>query len=151
VQLRPAAPLRHDPRLAALYAAHHADKVTAEPTIPAASPTHDDPDTLWDAGWVAVRGEDTAAPDVVGLDVVGLALPERSRLDAWNAVLLVQPGERRQGIGTALQARVCASLHAQGLTFLNTAGVGSDHAYLGLLRRLGADIEPAWLAFEATP
>ena len=100
VSIRPA--LRDDPRLKELYGAVRGEKVTAEPTIPVASDTLHDPDSLWEAAFMAVRSG----------EVVGLALPERSRLDAWNAVLLVRPEVRRRGIGTALQARVCAALHA---------------------------------------
>ncbi len=139
ISIRPALVFKDDPRLGDLYASVRGEKMTAEPTIPAASETLHDPDSLWEAAFVAIEAD----------EVVGLALPERSRLDAWNAVLLVCPGVRRRGIGTALQARVCAALHAQGFSFLNTAGVGTDAAYLGVLRRLGANIEPDWVAFGA--
>ena len=139
ITLTSATEWQHDPRLNALYHAVRGDKVTAEPTISAASDTLDDPDSLWEAAFVALRGE----------EVLGLALPERSGLGAWNAILIVHPDVRRQGIGTALQARVCTVLEEHGLTFLNTAGVKADTAYLGILRRLGANIEPDWIAFEA--
>jgi len=139
ISIQPALTLRDDPRLKELYDAVRDEKVTAEPTIPAASETLHDPDSLWEAAFVAIRSG----------EVLGLALPERSRLDAWNAVLLVRPEVRRRGIGTALQTRVCAALHAQGFGFLNTAGVGTDAAYLGVLRRLRANIEPDWIAFQA--
>lgn len=139
ISIVPAAPLQDDPRLTGLYTNVKDDKVTAEPTISAANETLHDPDGLWDAGFVAIRDG----------EVLGLALPERAGLGAWNAVLLVRPACRRQGLGTALQARVCAALGAQGVTFLNTAGVKADAAYLGVLRRLGANIEPDWVAYEA--
>ncbi len=135
----PAAGLQHDPRLEALYQVATGDKVTAEPTIPAANDLLDDPESLWDAAFVALHGE----------EVVGLVLPERAGMGAWNAVLLVGPDYRRQGIGTALQARACAALRAQGTTFLNTAGAKADAAYLDVLRRLGANIEPDWIAWQA--
>jgi len=130
---------RHDPQVHQLYDAVRNEKMTAEPTISVAGDTLDDPDSLWEAAFVAIRGE----------EVLGLALPERSGLGAWNAVLMVRPDVRRQGLGTALQARVCAALAAQNFTFLNTAGVKADRAYLGVLRRLGANIEPDWIAFES--
>ena len=139
VTILPAAGLQDDPRLEALYATVKDDKVTAEPTIPAANEALHDQDSLWHAAFVALRGD----------EVLGLALPERSGLGAWNAALLVRQDARRQGIGTALQARVCAALRTQGVTFLNTAGVKTDAAYLGVLRRLGANIEPDWIAYEA--
>jgi GNAT superfamily N-acetyltransferase len=139
IEIVPAATLHNDPRLLALYQVVRGDKVTAEPTIPAAGETLDDPDSLWDAGFVARRGA----------ELLGLSLPERSGLGAWNAALMVHPQARRLGIGTALQARTCAALQHQEMTFLNTAGVKTDAAYLGVLRRLGANIEPDWIAFEA--
>jgi len=139
ITLTSASERRQDPRLHQLYDAVRSEKVTAEPTIPAAGDTLDDPDSLWDAAFVASRGE----------EVLGLAVPERAGLGVWNAVLIVRPDVRRQGIGTALQARVCAALAEQGFTFLNTAGVKADRRYLGVLRRLGANIEPDWIAFES--
>lgn len=140
VTIRPHADLTVEQRdrLPHLYAEVRTDKVTAEPTIPPANPELHDPDQLWEAAFVALSD---GVP-------IGLAVPERAGLGAWNAVLLVRPERRRLGIGTALQARVCAALHAQGFDFLNTAGVGSDAAYLGVLRRLGANIEPDWIAYE---
>lgn len=138
--LRSASAGRQDPRLDALYQTVRGDKVTAEPTISGANVTLDDPDSLWEAAFMALRGE----------EVVGLALPERADLGAWNAVLIVHPKARRQGIGTALQTQVCTALAGQGFTFLNTAGVKADAAYLGVLRRVGATIEPDWIAFEAS-
>ncbi len=138
-RILPATGLKHDPRLEALYQAVKGDKVTVEPTISAANDQLDDPDSLWDAAFVALHGE----------ELVGLVLPERAGLGAWNAVLLVRPDCRRQGLGTALQARACVALGTQGITFLNTAGVKADAAYLGVLRRLGANIEPDWIAWQA--
>lgn len=124
-------------RLPGLYAEVRPDKATAEPTIPLANTDLYDPDQLWAAAFIALRD---GAP-------IGLAVPERADLGAWNAVLLVRREHRRLGIGTALQARVCAALRGQGFNFLNTAGVRADTAYLGVLRRLGAAIEPDWIAF----
>lgn len=146
ISIQPALTLRDDPRLKELYSAVRGEKVTAEPTILAANEALHDPDSLWEAAFVAIRSGQV--PGSSG-EVLGLALPERSRLDAWNAVLLVCPEVRRRSIGTALQARVCATLHTQGFGFLNTAGVDTDAAYLGVLRRLSANIEPDGIAFEA--
>ncbi|MBB5236116.1 GNAT family N-acetyltransferase [Deinococcus budaensis] len=134
----PAAPFRDDPRLGTLYALTREDKVNAAPTIPPAAERLPDGDALWDAAWLAWQGE----------TLVGLALPERSRLAAWNAVLTVHPGHRRRGLATALLARVARRLQAQDVPFLNVAGSGRDAAYLGVLRRLGAHLEPDWVAWE---
>ncbi|EYB68980.1 hypothetical protein DEIPH_ctg012orf0042 [Deinococcus phoenicis] len=136
--LEPAAPYQGDPRLTALYTRTRADQVSAPPTIPPAAHTLPEEDALWDAAFLARQAG----------EVVGLALPEQSRLDAWNAVLMVHPEHRRWGIATALLARVARQLGEQGLGFLNAAGSARDAAYLGVLRRLGANIEPDWIAFE---
>lgn len=134
----PAGDFREDARLGILYALTRGEKVCAEPTIPPAGEVMTDGDALWDAAWLVWREEELA----------GLALPERSRLDAWNAVLAVQPGHRRRGLGTALLGRVARRLQAGGLGFLNVAGSAQDVAYLGVLRRLGAQLEPDWIAWE---
>ncbi|WP_104991781.1 GNAT family N-acetyltransferase [Deinococcus sp. NW-56] len=136
--LAPAADFRRDGRLTSLYALTRGEKVSAEPTIPPAPEALTDEDGLWRMAWLAWHGE----------ELVGIALPERSRLDAWNAVLVVHPGHRRRGVATALLARVARSVQAGGMTFLNVAGSAGDTAYLGVLRRLGANIEPDWIAWE---
>lgn len=136
--LTPAASFRQDARLTDLYALTRQDQVTAPPTIDLAAEALTDEDALWNAAWLSWHGE----------TLVGLALPERSRLHAWNAVLVVHPEYRRQGVATVLLAQVARSLQAGGLSFLNVAGSKRDAAYLGVLRRLGANIEPDWLAWE---
>ncbi|ADV66363.1 GNAT family N-acetyltransferase [Deinococcus maricopensis] len=139
ISIQPALPHRDDPRLAALYALTRHDKVTADPTIPPASDTLHTPDQLWAQAFIATHGE----------DLIGLAVPERSGLGAWNALLTVHPHHRHRGLGTALQAHVNAALHHAGTPFLNTAGVTTDAAYLRVLTRLGARIEPDWIAYRA--
>ncbi|CAM3841872.1 GNAT family N-acetyltransferase [Deinococcus frigens] len=139
-----AAPFQQDARLHALYALTRADKVLALPTIPAASDAltggdGTDEDTLWNAAHIAWQAGEP----------VGLSLPERSRLHAWNAVLIVHPAHRGRGLATALLARTARQLQANGVDFLNVAGSSQDSAYLGVLRRLGANIEPDWIAHEA--
>lgn len=136
--LTPAQEVKDDPRLQALYDLTRHEKVSAPPTIPAAGEAMTDEDALWNAAWLAWQGE----------TLVGLALPEKSRLDAWNAVLIVHPEHRRHGIATVLLAQVARTLQSQGVTFLNTAGSKKDTTYLGVLRRLGANIEPDWIAWE---
>lgn len=137
-RLEAATPFQNDARLPQLYALTREDKVAAPPTIPPAADRLADEDALWSAAFLAWSGE----------ELVGLALPERSRLEAWNAVLTVHPEHRRRGLGTALLVRVARSLQAQGLAFLNVAGSARDSAYLGVLRWAGANVEPDWIAFE---
>ncbi|SEJ70463.1 Acetyltransferase (GNAT) family protein [Deinococcus reticulitermitis] len=93
---------------------------------------------MWDAARLAWWGE----------TLVGIALPERSGLGAWNAVLAVHPAHRRRGLASVLLAEVARSLQPGGVAFLNVAGSARDAAYLGVLRRLGASIEPDWIAWE---
>ena len=130
-------PLR-DAKLHALYEAFAPDKFTAPPTIPAAGGSFLDADSILEAAFVAERGG----------EYVGLAVPERAGPGAWNAVLGVRRDVRGQGLGTALQARVVAKLRELGFSFLNTAGVKTDEAYLSVLRGLGANIEPDWVAYQ---
>ncbi|SMB96252.1 GNAT family N-acetyltransferase [Deinococcus hopiensis] len=137
-RLEPAAPWQGDARLSNLYAVTREDKVSAPPTIPPAGETVTDDDGLWQAAFAAWHGD----------ELVGLAVPERSGLGAWNAVLTVHPQHRRRGLGTALLAHVARRLQAEGMGFLNVAGSARDRAYLGVLRRLGANIEPDWTAWE---
>lgn len=139
--LSAAAPLKGDPRLDELYALTRGDKICAPPTIPPAGDTLADDDSLWEAGYLAWQGE----------QLVGLGLPERSGLGAWQGVLIVHPEHRRRGLGTALLTSAARSLREMGLPFLNTAGVATDQAYLGTLRRAGAAIEPLWIAWERGP
>ena len=134
----PAQPHADDPRLHDLYARTRDHKVTAAPTIPEASPTLTGEDVLWDAAHLAWQGE----------ELIGISLPETSRLDAWNAVLTVTPEHRRQGVGRALLALTARALREQGFTFLNAAGSARDMAYLRVLRQVGANIEPDWIAWE---
>lgn len=137
-RLTPAALFREDPRLAELYALTRDEKVTAEPTIGPAADELTGEDALWEAAWLAWQGDALA----------GIALPERAGLGAWNAVLAVHPAHRRRGLASVLLAEVARSLQAEGVAFLNVAGSGRDAAYLGVLRRLGASIEPDWVAWE---
>ena len=43
---------------------------------------------------------------------------------------------------------MAARLQELGFTFLNTAGAKTDGAYLSVLRKLGANIEPDWIAYQ---
>ncbi len=133
-----AASLQHDTRIQNLYQLVRDEKVSAPPTIPPANEVMVDEDTLWDSAFTVLWHD----------EIVGIALPEKARLGAWNAVLVVHPEHRRNGLATALLANVARSLQTHGLSFLNVAGVVRDTAYLGMLQRLGAKIEPDWVAWE---
>ena len=124
--------------VASFYEQVRADKVLAEPTITAASTSLDMASALTAGSCVAVQDD----------IVVGLCLSYPSDLGAWLGVLAVSPAHRRNGIALALLTRAMAGLHHAGVTFLNTAGVGSDLAFLRTVRAAGATIEPDWIAYE---
>lgn len=124
--------------LRAFYADVRDDKVIALPTIPSASRELILDDALPQASFAAMHDG----------SVIGLSVAERSELGAWHSLFAVRSDMRRRGIARALLTATLSALQADEILFLNTAGVRSDDAYLGLLRSLGATIEPDWIAFE---
>ncbi len=54
---------------------------------------------------------------------------------------------RGRGVGTALKARAAAWAKAGGYRTLNAGGAGANTPMLELNKRLGFDIEPAWLTW----
>jgi GNAT superfamily N-acetyltransferase len=115
--------------LQALFTDVRGDKVTAPPTITAASTTLDLDDAVEDASVVAVL--DGA--------LVGLSVAECSSLGAWHSAFGVRAEHRRRGIGRALLAATLSGLQAGQVSFLNTAGASSDAAYLGVLAVAGRE------------
>lgn len=129
---------RHDEKIQGLYNEIVSDKHTAEPTIPAGADSCATDDALWNATFIAQHDN----------EYIGLAIPERANLGAWNSVLGVHQSWRGKGLGSALQARVLTQLKEDGFEFLNVAGVKDDAGYLAVVRRLGANIEPDWISYE---
>ena len=121
-----------------LFALVHTDKVTAAPTVTQASDQLDLADIIAPASFLAVEND----------ECIGLCLAAPSPLGAWLSVIAVHPEHRRRGIAGSLLAATLTALREQEVAFLNTAGVRRDDAYLGLLRSLGAAIEPDWISFE---
>lgn len=121
-----------------LYATVHADKMTAAPTITSASDQLNLEDVIAPASFLAIENG----------KCIGLCLAAPSPLGAWLSVIAVHPEHRRRGIARSLLAATLTVLREQQVAFLNTAGVRRDDAYLGLLRSLGATIEPDWISFE---
>jgi GNAT superfamily N-acetyltransferase len=122
----------------ALYGMVRTDKVTAEPTITAAAIELDLDDAIAASSFLAFDGD----------ELVGMCIVERSSLGAWLSVIAVRPQQRRQGVARHVLAASLTALREQSIAFLNTAGVRSDEAYLGLVRSLGATIEPDWISYE---
>ena len=127
------------PELLELHQSLEEDAPHFEPVIPKEHPDFRDPDTLLESYVVAVRGEDyvglaslhkTDDEAVLGCGLTGVSRPYRGR-----------------GVGTALMARAAAWAKREGYRTLNTGGAGDNTPVLALNRRLGFDIEPAWLTF----
>ncbi len=121
-----------------LYAMVRGEKVVAMPTLPPANDELELQNALESASFVAFDGD----------TCIGLCIAEPSPLGAWLEVVAVHPGHRRKGVARSLVAATLTALREQDVDFLNTAGAGHDDAYLGLLRSLGAAIEPDWIAYE---
>ena len=132
-------PDRHQ-RLVDLQREVEEDVLAFEPVIPR---RHDDvtsPDTLLDATAVAVAPDGRyvglaslvgkAAGKHLGCGFTGVARPYRNR-----------------GIATALLARVAQVATGMGCVDLSAGGGGVDTPILRVSRRLGFDIEPAWITF----
>ncbi len=131
-----------DRRLVELQRELEEDALAFEPIIPR---THDDvtsPDTLLDATVVAV------APDgrYVGLaSLVGDAAGKHLGCGFTG----VAHAYRNRGIATALEARVAQIAKGMGCVALNTGGGGVDTAMQRVNRKLGFEIEPAWITFAS--
>jgi GNAT superfamily N-acetyltransferase len=131
-----------DRRLVDLQRELEEDALAFEPVIPR---RHDDvtsPDTLLDATVVAVAPDGRyvgiaslvgeAAGAQLGCGFTGVALPYRNR-----------------GIATALKARVAQIATGMGCVELNTGGGGVDTPMLRVNRKLGFEIEPAWITLAS--
>ena len=131
-----------DQKLLELHQRLEEDAPHFEPIIPKAHPDFRDPDTLLESYVVALHGGDyiglaslhtTDAETVLGCGLTGVSRPCRGR-----------------GGGTALKARAAAWAKAGGYRTLNAGGAGINAPMLELNKRLGFDIEPAWLTFVKT-
>lgn len=144
IELVSYAQLDEDPdrnrKLADLQAELEDDAPHNEPIIPKNHPTPQDPATGLDSFVVAVHGAEYVGmasltrqqhfPDVPGSGLVG-----------------VRRAYRNQGIGTALVAHTSAWAKTQGFEEVNMGGGGANAPMLKVIRRLGFDVEPAWVTF----
>lgn len=144
IELRAYAELASDPgrdaKLTALQAELEEDAPHCEPIIPKSHPTPRDPATLLDSYVVAVHGG-----AYVGM--ASLTGQPRSPTVAGSGLTGVRHEYRDQGIATALLAHTSRWAKERGYTEVNGGGAGANAPMLKVIRRLGFDVEPAWITF----
>jgi GNAT superfamily N-acetyltransferase len=115
-----------------------ADLPSYEPVVPANMDYKDR--RLWEPFFVAMRGDEYLG--FASLD----GKPDGSvvHFDASG----VSRSHRRQGIGLALAAKLTAWAKQAGFAELNDGGARSNAAHIGILERLGFELEPDWVTFE---
>jgi mycothiol synthase len=131
-----------DRRLLDLQRKLEDDALAFEPVIPR---RHDDvtsPDTILDATIVAVApdGRTIGIASLVG-DPVGANL--------GCGFTGVDRPYRNRGIATALKSRTAQIAKGLGCQELNAGGGGADTPILRVIRKLGFEIEPAWITFAS--
>lgn len=129
-----------DEKLAALQAELEEDAPHCEPIIPKRHPTPQDPSTILDSFVVAVLGD-----EYVGM--ASLTRAERSPRFAGSGLVGVRRAYRNQGIATALEAYTSAWAKERGYAEVNAGGAGVNAPMLRVIRRIGFDVEPAWITF----
>src|SRR5690606_39015489 len=129
-----------DSKLAALQAELEEDAPHFEPIIPKRHPTPDDPETILDSLVVAV-----VDGEYVGM--AGLRKEERFPTMAGSGLTGVKRTYRDRGIGTALLAHTSEWAKKHGFEEVNGGGAGTNAPMLKIVRRIGFDVEPAWITF----
>lgn len=144
ISLRTYAELATDPqrdaKLAELQFELEEDAPHHEPIIPKRHPEPQDPAVLPGSYVVAVDGG----------RYVGLA--SLTRQNDWPTVAGsgltgVRREYRGQGIGTALLAHTSTWAKEQGYEEVNGGGAGENSPMLKVIRRIGFEVEPAWITF----
>lgn len=144
IELRKYADLDADPvrdeKLAVLQSELEDDAPHHEPIIPKRHPTPQHLRMLLDSLVVAVHEGQYVGmasligqprfPEVPGSGLVGVKREFRSR-----------------GVGTALVASTSAWAKAHGYEEVNAGGAGLNTPMLKVIRRIGFDVEPAWITF----
>ena len=130
-----------DRKLLELHKRLEEDAPHFEPTIPKVHPDFRDPDTLLESYVVAVHDE--AYIGLASLHTVDLQLEADTVLGC--GLTGVSRPYRGRGVGAVLKARAAAWAKGQGYHALNAGGAGANTPMPKLNRRLGFDIEPAWL------
>lgn len=109
---------------------------------------------------VIPRRQDDLMSEYAMPDTLTLALTGKGEIVGMSSLVGPPRGEmieigftgvarsyRRRGIATALEAHTASRARELGFTDLNAAGAGGDSPNLRVKRRLGYDIEPAWITF----
>lgn len=129
-----------DSKLAALHTELEEDAPHHEPIIPKHHPTPTSRKTLLDSYTVAVHNG-----RYVG--IASLTNQPRFPTVPGTGLTGVTREYRNQGIGTALTAHTTAWAKAHGYTEVNAGGAGANTPMLKIIRRIGFDVEPAWITF----
>lgn len=131
-----------DDRLLALQREVEEDVLAFEPIIPKRHADVTGPATIQDATVVAVARDGA---------YVGLAslVGDPSRPDLGCGLTGVARPYRNRGIATALKARTASIARRMGCRDLNAGGGGTDTPMLRVNRKLGFEIEPAWITFSS--
>lgn len=144
IELHSYAELASDPdrnsKLAALQAELEEDAPHHEPIIPKHHPAPTSPETLLDSYTVAVHNG-----RYVG--IASLTNQPRFPTVPGTGLTGVTKEYRNQGIGTALTAHTTAWAKANGFAEVNAGGAGANTPMLKIIRRIGFDVEPAWITF----
>lgn len=127
-----------DTKLAALQAELEDDAPHHEPIIPKRHPTSADPAVLLDSYVVAV-----ADAEYVGMAC--LISQGRFPSVAGSGLTGVKREYRGRGIGTALLAHTSAWAKDRGYLEVNGGGAGTNAPLLKAIKRVGFEVEPAWI------
>ena len=142
ITLKSYAELEGDPsraaKLEAIQLQALADLPRYEPVVSASLDYTDR--RLWEPFFVALRADEYLG--FASLD--GRPDGSVAHFDASG----VSRSERRQGIGLALAAKLAAWAKQSGFTELNDGGARANAAHIGILERLGFELEPDWVTFE---
>ena len=132
-----------DGKLEALQRELEEDAVAFEPVIPRRHPLLTEPGAILEGAVVAV------VPDGSFVGLVSL-FGETVYADLDCDFFGVARGYRNRGIATALLARSAEVAQALGGHKLGTGGGGNDTPMMRVIRKLGFDIEPAWITFASS-
>jgi GNAT superfamily N-acetyltransferase len=135
-----AADPERDRRLVALQRELERDVLAFEPIIPRRAPDVTDPETVLDTCFVAIDPEGS----YIG---IASAFGKPGALGVGSAFTGVARPYRGRGIATALKSRTAEAARALGCLDMNAGGGGVDTAMMRVNRKLGFEIEPAWLTF----
>jgi GNAT superfamily N-acetyltransferase len=135
-----AADPERDRRLVALQRELERDVLAFEPIIPRRSFDVTDAETLLDTCFVAID------PDGSYIGIAS-AFGKPGAHGVGSAFTGVARPYRGRGIATALKSRTAGAARALGYLDMNAGGGGVDTPMMRVNRKLGFEIEPAWLTF----